>query len=335
VRYLLGRFASILPVLLGVSVLVFLMVRLIPGDPAKNLAGERATAEMLEAIRAEHGLDKPLPAQYAIFLGNLVQGDLGTSVHTYEPVSHELARRFPATMELAFSAILLAALVGVPLGILASLKPNSLVDAGSMGTALVGVSVPVFCLGYLLIILVGDYLPYSGRMDEDVLREFQPRTSFYVLEAALRFNGTALWDALEHLCLPALALSSVPLAVVARITRSSMLEVLGQDYVRTAKAKGLSHKRVVLKHALRNALIPIVTVLGVQTGYLLGGAVLTETVFSWPGLGQYVVLAIGERDYPVIQGGVLLFATTFVLVNLFVDLAYAKLDPRVQLGDES
>ena len=334
-RYLLGRFASILPVLLGVSVLVFLMVRLIPGDPAKNLAGERATAEMLEAIRAEHGLDKPLPAQYAIFLGNLVQGDLGTSVHTYEPVSHELARRFPATMELAFSAILLAALVGVPLGILASLKPNSLVDAGSMGTALVGVSVPVFCLGYLLIILVGDYLPYSGRMDEDVLREFQPRTSFYVLEAALRFNGTALWDALEHLCLPALALSSVPLAVVARITRSSMLEVLGQDYVRTAKAKGLSHKRVVLKHALRNALIPIVTVLGVQTGYLLGGAVLTETVFSWPGLGQYVVLAIGERDYPVIQGGVLLFATTFVLVNLFVDLAYAKLDPRVQLGDES
>ena len=334
-RYLLGRFASILPVLLGVSVLVFLMVRLIPGDPAKNLAGERATAEMLEAIRAEHGLDKPLPAQYAIFLGNLVQGDLGTSVHTYEPVSHELARRFPATMELAFSAILLAALVGVPLGILASLKPNSLVDAGSMGTALVGVSVPVFCLGYLLIILVGDYLPYSGRMDEDVLREFQPRTSFYVLEAALRFNGTALWDALEHLCLPALALSSVPLAVVARITRSSMLEVLGQDYVRTAKAKGLSHKRVVLKHALRNALIPIVTVLGVQTGYLLGGAVPTETVFSWPGLGQYVVLAIGERDYPVIQGGVLLFATTFVLVNLFVDLAYAKLDPRVQLGDES
>lgn len=334
-RYLLGRFASILPVLLGVSVLVFLMVRLIPGDPAKNLAGERATAEMLEAIRAEHGLDKPLPAQYAIFLGNLVQGDLGTSVHTYEPVSTELARRFPATMELAFTAILLATLVGVPLGILASLKPGSFVDAGSMGTALVGVSVPVFCLGYLLIIAVGDYMPYSGRMDEDILREFQPRTSFYVLEAAVRFNGTALWDALKHLCLPALALSSVPLAVVARITRSSMLEVLGQDYVRTAKAKGLSHKRVVLKHALRNALIPIVTVLGVQTGYLLGGAVLTETVFSWPGLGQYVVLAIGERDYPVIQGGVLLFATTFVLVNLFVDLAYAKLDPRVQLGDES
>jgi len=332
VRYLLGRFASILPVLLGVSVLVFLMVRLIPGDPAKNLAGERATAEMLEAIRAEHGLDKPLPAQYAIFLGNLVQGDLGTSVHTYEPVSHELARRFPATMELAFSAILLAALVGVPLGILASLKPNSLVDAGSMGTALVGVSVPVFCLGYLLIILVGDYLPYSGRMDEDVLREFQPRTSFYVLEAALRFNGTALWDALEHLCLPALALSSVPLAVVARITRSSMLEVLGQDYVRTAKAKGLSHKRVVLKHALRNALIPILTVIGLQVTNVLGAAVIIETVFAWPGLGEQIVLATIRRDYPTLQFGVLGFAAVVVTVNLAVDLLYSVVDPRVRVG---
>ncbi|MEZ6186947.1 MAG: ABC transporter permease [Planctomycetota bacterium] len=331
-RYLLGRLLSILPLLLGVSLLVFLMVRLIPGDPARNLAGERASEEQLERIRKEHGLDRPLPAQYAGFMGRLAQGDLGTSVQTRRSVASEIARRFPATVELALSAILLATLLGVPLGIAASLRPNSWLDAGSMAGALLGVSVPVFCLGYVLILTVGDYLPYAGRMDESVLREFQPTTSFYVLEAALRLNGRALFDALEHLLLPALALSTVPLAVVARITRSSMLEVLGQDYVRTAKAKGLAPRAIVLKHALRNALIPIVTVLGVQTGYLLGGAVLTETVFSWPGMGWFVVQAIGERDYPVIQAGVLLFATTFVLVNLVVDLLYAKLDPRVQLG---
>ena len=331
-RYLLGRLLSILPVLLGVSVLVFLLVRAIPGDPARNIAGERASAELIEQIRAEHGFDRPLPVQYLTFMGRLSRGDFGTSIQSRQSVSGEIARRFPATIELALSAILLATLIGVPLGIAASLRPNSFLDAGSMAAALLGVSVPVFCLGYVLILAVGDYLPYAGRMDEAVLREFAPRTSFYVLEAALRLNGRALFNALSHLLLPALALSSVPLAVVARITRSSMLEVLGQDYVRTAKAKGLSQRAVVLKHALRNALIPIVTVLGIQTGYLLGGAVLTETVFSWPGMGWFVVQAIGERDYPVIQAGVLLFATTFVLVNLFVDLAYSKLDPRVQLG---
>jgi peptide/nickel transport system permease protein len=332
VPYLLQRLLGIAPVLLGVSLLAFLVVRLVPGDPARVIAGERADEELLAQIRREHGFDRPLPVQYGLFLGRLVQGDLGKSVLTGQPVVQEIARCFPATIELALSAVLLATLVGIPLGILAALRPGSVWDAGSMGLALLGVSLPVFCLGYVLIVLLGDQLPYAGRLSEDMRSAFDPRSEFYLVEAALRLNGAAFADALRHLLLPALALSSVPLAVVARITRSSMLEVLGSDHVRTARAKGLSERVVVLRHGLRNAAIPLVTVLGVQTGYLLGGAVLTESVFSWPGMGRFVVLAIGERDYPVIQGGVLLFATVFVLVNLAVDLLYGRLDPRVRVG---
>jgi peptide/nickel transport system permease protein len=331
VRYLVERLLSTIPVLLGVSLLVFLMVHLIPGDPARNIAGERASPEILETIRKAHGLDRPLPVQYLSFMGRLAMGDMGTSIQTGEPVSHEIARRFPATLELALAAVFLATLLGVPIGIAASLRPNSAVDMGSMSLALVGVSIPVFCLGYVLIILVGDHLPFAGRLDEATRQAFQPQTSFYLAEALLRLEWAAFWDGVRHLLLPAIALSSVPLAVVARITRSSMLEVLGQDYVRTARAKGLSETVVVLKHALRNACVPILTILGVQTGYLMGGAVLTETVFSWPGLGQFVVTSIGERDYPLIQGGVLLFATTFVVTNLLVDVLYKSLDPRVSL----
>jgi peptide/nickel transport system permease protein len=332
ISYVLARLVGALPVLLGVTVLAFLFVRMIPGDPAKNIAGERANAALLAEIRRVHGLDQPLPVQYLKFVGRLAQGDLGTSLQTNEPVTHEIARLFPATLELTAFAVLLATLFGVALGIFAALRPGSALDIGTMGGALIGVSVPVFCLGYLLIVLFGDVVPYGGRIDESVRATFQPRTPFYVLEALVRLEGAALRSALAHLLLPGLALSTVPLAVVARITRSSMLEVLSQDYVRTAKAKGLTHAAVVLKHALRNATIPIVTVLGVQTGYLLGGAVLTETVFAWPGLGRFVVTAIGERDYPAIQGGVLLFAATFVLVNLLVDVLYARLDPRVRLS---
>ena len=330
--YLLRRLLSVAPVLLGVTLLAFLVVRMVPGDPAKVIAGERASPEVLESIRRQHGLDRPLPVQYGLFLGRLVQGDLGTSVQTDAPVRAEIARRFPATIELTVVAVLLATLIGVPLGVLAALRPGSAWDAGSMGTALMGVSLPVFCLGYVLIVLVGEHLPYAGRLSEDVRAAFAPRSEFYLVEAALRLNGRAFLDAARHLLLPALALSSVPLAVVARITRSALLEVLGSDHVRTARAKGLPERAVVVRHALRNAAIPILTVLGVQTGYLLGGAVLTESVFSWPGMGRFVVLAIGERDYPVIQGGVLLFASVFVLVNLLVDLLYARLDPRVRLG---
>lgn len=331
-RYLLERLLAIVPVLLGVSLLAFVVVRAVPGDPAKVLAGERASPAVLERIRQEHGFDRPVLVQYGLFLGRLAHGDLGRSVHTSEPVTEEIARRFPATVELALAAVLLAALVGIPLGIAAALRPGSAWDVGSMGVALLGVSLPVFCLGYLLIVVVGDRLPYSGRLDEGVREVFEPRTQFYLLEAAVRLNGPALLDAALHLLLPALALATVPLAVIARITRAAMLEVLSQDWVRTARAKGLAERAVVLRHALRNAAIPLVTVLGMQIGYLLGGAVLTETVFSWPGMGGFVVEAIRQRDYPVIQGGVLLFATTFVLANLIVDLLYARLDPRVRLG---
>lgn len=331
-RFVLGRLLGALPVLLGVTVLAFLFVRMIPGDPARNIAGERASEELLAEVRRVHGLDQPWPAQYARFLGRIARGDLGTSLQTGEPVTRELAARFPATLELTLCAVLLATAFGVTLGIAASLRPGSLINMATMGSALLGVSIPVFCLGYVLIVAVGDHVPYAGRLDEGLRASFAPRTPFYLLEALLRGQWAALGSALAHLALPALALSTVPLAVVARITRSSMLEVLSQDYVRTARAKGLSRARVVLVHALRNATIPIVTVLGVQTGYLLGGAVLTETVFSWPGLGRFVVTAIGERDYPAIQGGVLLFATTFVLANLLVDVLYARLDPRVRVG---
>lgn len=332
-RYFAERLLSTIPVLLGVSLLVFLLVHAIPGDPARNIAGERASAEVLDRIRKAHGLDQSLPVQYLRFMGRLVIGDMGTSIQTGEPVSSEIARRFPATIELALAAVVLATLLGVPIGIAASLRPNSAVDLGSMSLALVGVSIPVFCLGYLLIVLVGDHLPFAGRLQESTLQAFQPRTGFYLVESLVRFEFGVFGDALRHLALPALALSSVPLAVVARITRSAMLEVLGQDYIKTARAKGLAERVVVLKHALRNACVPILTILGVQTGYLLGGAVLTETVFSWPGLGQFVVSSIGERDYPLIQGGVLLFACTFVATNLVVDMLYTRLDPRVKYGD--
>lgn len=331
-RFFVGRLLGAVPVLFGVTLLAFLFVRMIPGDPAKNIAGERADEAMLVEIRRVHGLDQPLPAQYARFLGRIATGDLGTSLQTNEPVTREIAARFPATIELTFCAVLIATALGVGLGILASLRPGSVFDLATMSGALVGVSIPVFCLGYVLIVAFGDHVPYAGRIDESLRASFAPRTPFYLLEALVRGEWAVFGNVLAHLALPALALSTVPMAVVARITRSSMLEVLSQDYVRTARAKGLSHARVVLKHALRNATIPIVTVLGVQTGYLLGGAVLTETVFAWPGLGSFVVKAIGERDYPLIQGGVLLFATTFVLVNLLVDLLYARLDPRVRLG---
>lgn len=330
-RYLVRRSLAAVPVLVGVAVLVFALVRAIPGDPARNIAGERASPALLEEIRRTHGLDRPVPVQFARWAGRLAQGDLGTSIQTSAPVTEEIARRFPATIELTLAAVLLATLLGVALGIVASLRPGGWLDLGGMTVALLGVSVPVFCLGYLLIVLVGDALPFAGRLDEDVRRAFAPRTGFYLGEAVLRGEWAAARSALLHLTLPALALASVPMGVVARITRAAMLEVLSQDFVRTARAKGLSERVVVVRHALRTALIPIVTVLGVQTGYLLGGAVLTETVFAWPGMGEFVVKAIGERDYPTIQGGVLLFATTFVVANLVVDVAYAWLDPRVRL----
>ena len=301
--YILRRILIALPTLLGVVVLVFLMVRLAPGDPAVLLAGEFATPETLEAIRARYGLDRSLPEQFLIYLEALLRGDLGESARSRRPVLEELKTYFPNTLELASAAILVAVLTGIPLGILAALRPGSSLDLSVMVLALLGVSMPVFWFGLLAILIfsVGlGWFPVAGK-------------------------GT-----LAHLVLPAITLGINATALLARMTRGTLLEVLSQDYIRTARAKGLAERVVIFKHALRNALIPVVTVVGLEFGTLLSGAVITETIFAWPGLGQLLVGSILARDYPVVQGAVLLVAITFVLINLLVDLLYAAIDPRVR-----
>jgi peptide/nickel transport system permease protein/oligopeptide transport system permease protein len=301
--YLLRRVLIALPTLLGVVLLVFLMVRLAPGDPAVLLAGEFATPETLEAIRARYGLDRSLPEQFFIYMGALLRGDLGESARSRRPVLEELKTYFPNTLELALAAILVAVLTGIPLGILAALRPGSGLDLSVMVLALLGVSMPVFWFGLLAILIfsVGlGWFPVAGK-------------------------GT-----LAHLVLPAITLGINATALLARMTRGTLLEVLSQDYIRTARAKGLSERVVIFKHALRNALIPVITVVGLEFGTLLSGAVITETIFAWPGLGQLLVGSILARDYPVVQGAVLLVATSFVLINLLVDLLYAAIDPRVR-----
>jgi len=301
--YILRRILIALPTLLGVVVLVFLMVRLAPGDPAVLLAGEFATPETLEAIRARYGLDRGLPEQFLIYLEALLRGDLGESARSRRPVLEELKTYFPNTLELASAAILVAVLTGIPLGILAALRPGSSLDLSVMVLALLGVSMPVFWFGLLAILIfsVGlGWFPVAGK-------------------------GT-----LAHLILPAITLGINATALLARMTRGTLLEVLSQDYIRTARAKGLAERVVIFKHALRNALIPVVTVVGLEFGTLLSGAVITETIFAWPGLGQLLVGSILARDYPVVQGAVLLVAITFVLINLLVDLLYATIDPRVR-----
>jgi peptide/nickel transport system permease protein/oligopeptide transport system permease protein len=301
--YLLRRILIALPTLLGVVVLVFLMVRLAPGDPAVLLAGEFATPETLEAIRARYGLDRSLPEQFLIYLEALLRGDLGESARSRRPVLEELKTYFPNTLELASAAILVAVLTGIPLGVLAALRPGSGLDLSVMVLALLGVSMPVFWFGLLAILIfsVGlGWFPVAGK-------------------------GT-----LAHLVLPAITLGINATALLARMTRGTLLEVLSQDYIRTARAKGLAERVVIFKHALRNALIPVVTVVGLEFGTLLSGAVITETIFAWPGLGQLLVGSILARDYPVVQGAVLLVAISFVLINLLVDLLYAAIDPRVR-----
>jgi len=301
--YFLRRILIALPTLLGVVVLVFLMVRLAPGDPAVLLAGEFATPETLEAIRARYGLDRSLPEQFFIYMGALLRGDLGESARSRRPVLEELKTYFPNTLELALAAILVAVLTGIPLGILAALRPGSGLDLSVMVLALLGVSMPVFWFGLLAILIFSvelGWFPVAGK-------------------------GT-----LAHLVLPAITLGINATALLARMTRGTLLEVLSQDYIRTARAKGLAERVVIFKHALRNALIPVITVVGLEFGTLLSGAVITETIFAWPGLGQLLVGSILARDYPVVQGAVLLVATSFVLINLLVDLLYAAIDPRVR-----
>ncbi len=335
--YAARRILGLLPVLLGISLLVFSFVRLIPGDPAVVMLGERGTPAEIARVREQLGLNRPIAVQFAQFLGNTLRGDLGVSIFSRNPIAEELGRRWPATFELAVAAMIFAMLVGVPIGIMAALKRNSLLDNAAMTVALIGVSMPIFWLGILLIYLFAvnlHWLPPSGRLGIELSDfgriQFQPITGFLVLDGLLRGRLDIALDALRHLILPGIALGTIPMAIIARMTRSALIEVLSQDYVRTARAKGLPARDVVLKHGFRNALLPVVTVAGLSFGTLLGGAVLTETIFSWPGIGAWIVEGIFQRDYPIVQGGVILVALIFVTVNLLVDLSYAFLDPRIQ-----
>lgn len=330
-QYILKRLLGLLPVLFGITLLVFLFLKLIPGDPAIVLLGPRATPEDLVALRERMGLNRPLIVQYLAFIKSLLVFDLGRSIITGIPILDEIKIRWPATFELSVAAMLVATVLGIPAGILAAVKKNGWVDNLTMSTSLLGVSMPVYWLGLMLIYLFSvnlGWLPPSGRIG--INQSFQPLTGFYVLDSLLQFNVAALGDVLAHLVLPALALGTIPLAIIARITRSAMLEVLSQDYIRTARAKGLLERWVVSKHALKNALLPVITIVGLQFGTLLGGAILTETIFSWPGIGSWIYQGILARDYPVVQGGVIFVATVFVLINLLVDLSYALFDPRIQ-----
>ncbi len=331
--YLTRRLAQLVPILVGVSVLVFLFIHLIPGDPAYAMLGERATPDSVERIHHQLGLDRPLALQYFDYVGKLVRGDLGTSIVTNQSVAGELTARFPATVELTIGALLVALLIGLPAGMVSALKPYSAFDAGSMLLSLVGVSMPVFWLGLMLIYFVGvllHWLPPGGRLDLDV--PIQQVTHLLVLDSILTRNGPGMVSALRHLALPSIALGTIPMAIVARMTRSAMLEVLNQDYIRTARSKGLRETLLLRRHVLKNAMLPVVTVVGLQVGLLLTGAILTETIFSWPGIGFYIYSAILAKDFPVIQSGILFFAAIFIFANLVVDLSYALLDPRIRYG---
>jgi len=329
--YIIKRALGVIPVLLCVSMLVFGFVRLIPGDPALVMLGERATPENIARVREQLGLNKPVYEQYLTFLGNALHGDLGRSILRQEPVTQEIIRRFPATIELALAALLFAIAVGIPAGVISAVRRGSWFDSSSMLVALTGVSMPIFWLGLMLIYLfavVLHLLPTGGRLDAGT--HLAPITNLVLVDSLLRGNMPVFIQGLRHLALPALALGTIPMAIIARMTRSSMLEVLGQDYIRTAHAKGLMARTVVVRHALRNAWLPIITVVGLQVGILLSGAILTETVFSWPGIGRWLVDAIFARDYPIVQGVTLIIALIFVVVNLSVDILYALVDPRIR-----
>jgi peptide/nickel transport system permease protein len=318
-------------VLLGVSIVVFFMVRAIPGDPAQILLGQQATQEQVQLLRAHMGLDKPVIVQYVVFLRDAMTGDLGNSIVTGRPVVTELLARFPATLELTASAMLLAILVGVPVGVISAVRQYSILDKIASVLALTGISMPIFWLAMVLILIFGvrlELLPFSGRLSSGA--SIQAFTGLVLVDSLLTGNFEAFWDGLLHLIMPALALGTIPMAVITRMTRSSMLEVMNEDYVRTARAKGVIPWRVVFKHALRNAMLPTITVIGLQVGLLMGGAIITETIFSWPGIGQITYDSINSRDYAMIQGVVLYAALLFVLVNLVVDILYAVLDPRVR-----
>lgn len=331
--FILKRLGAAIPTLFGVSVLAFAMIRLVPGDPVLLLLGERgASPEVYAEMQRALGLDRSALKQYGIFIWNALHGDLGMSIFSKQPVIDEFLERFPATVELSFFALLFAVSFGVPFGIVAAVKRNSFFDYSFMGVSLVGYSMPIFWWGLILILLFSVHLgwtPVSGRID--VIYDVPTVTGFMLIDTLLGPDGWgAFRQALRHLILPAVALGTIPLAVIARMTRSSMLEVLGEDYIRTARAKGLSPLRVVFVHGLRNALIPVVTVVGLMVGTLLTGAILTETIFSWPGIGRWLVAGVMARDYNVIQGGILIIAGIVIVVNMLVDLTYAVINPRLR-----
>ncbi len=332
IRFVLTRLGLLVPTFIGMTLVAFFLIRLVPGDPIETMAGERGIdAERHARLLKEYGLDQPVFVQYGIYIGRVLQGDLGKSMITQVPVLREFLSLFPATMELAIGAIVFALVLGIPAGIVAAVKRNSAFDHGVMGLSLTGYSMPIFWWGLLLILLFSVQLgwtPVSGRID---VRYFiEPVTGFLTIDALLSGEKGAFRSALSHLVLPVIVLGTQPLAIIARMTRSAMLEVLGEDYIRTARAKGLSSLRVVTVHALRNALVPVVTVIGLQVGVLFTGAILTETIFSWPGVGKWMIEAIARRDYPVLQGGVLLLGLIVMSVNLAVDIAYGIINPRIR-----
>ncbi|MCP4915269.1 MAG: ABC transporter permease subunit [Oligoflexia bacterium] len=337
-KFLINRLKDLIPTLIGISLLSFVLIRLVPGDPVMLLLGERgADPAVYKEMQKNLGLDQPMHKQYLTFVGNALQGDLGKSIISKRPVTEEFFDRFPATLELGMSALFFAVLFGIPLGIIAALNRNSFFDYFLMGKALLGYSMPIFWWGLILIIVFSvtlGWTPVSGRVD--IMFDIESITGFNLIDTLIskeliEDEGFApFWSTIKHLILPSIAMGTIPLAVIARMTRSSMLEVLSEDYIRTAKAKGLSRFVIIAVHALRNAMIPIITIIGLMFGSIITGAILTETIFSWPGIGKWLVASINARDYPVIQGGVLFIATMVVSINVIVDVVYAFINPKMR-----
>jgi peptide/nickel transport system permease protein len=332
-RFVVRRLIQLIPILFGLSIILFAWVHALPGGPAEGLLGERATPARVAQVRHDYGLDRPLYVQYGAYMRRTVTFDFGQSIATQRSVKTEIRRRFPATVELSLAAMIFAIGLGIPLGFLAAKRVNGPADHLSMAGSLLGISIPVFFLAYLLKYLFAvklHWLPSIGRLSPT--RQVHHQTGFYVLDAVLTLDPSTLWDSLRHLVLPAIALGTIPLAIITRITRAAVLEVADEDYVRTAEAKGMTAEVVNTRHILRNAMLPIVTIVGLQTGLLLAGAVLTELVFAWGGIGSFLYQGIVDRDFPVIEGGVLFVAVVIALVNLAVDVTYGLLDPRIRVS---